>query len=83
MSSQPEHPPVDSKVEPDAAYVDDSYTYQGSPGPVTPDRVTTPEPIKPMPAPAPPAASTGVPAVVPPANLPSGPRKPPPSYRRI
>jgi sec-independent protein translocase protein TatC len=68
VSNPPEHP----HVEPDPAYADNSYTYQGSPGPVTPDQVT------PMPAPAaPPVANTSV-AVRPPAAAPSGPKKPPP-----
>src|SRR5271165_6359974 len=68
-STQPEQP----VLEHDSAYADDSYTYQGSPGPVQPEPVTpsvTP--------PAPP--SENLPAVqpkpAPPAAAP--PRKPPP-----
>ena len=63
---QPEQPVFDH----DSAYTDDSYTYQGSPGPVEPS------PVVPAPAPVPPPAS--VPAVRPKAAPPAPPRQPPP-----
>jgi len=79
-SMQPEQP----VFEHDSAYVDDSYTYQGSPGPVEPSPVHPspphPEPVTPAPAPDPPPPSDNLPAVQPkPAPpAPGGPRKPPP-----
>jgi sec-independent protein translocase protein TatC len=64
-SAQPEQPVFDQ----DPAYRDDSYTYQGSPGPVEPS----------APPVAAPTAADNVPAVRPPSAAPAGPRKPPPS----
>ena len=70
-SSQPEQPVFDH----DPAYADDSYTYQGSPGPVQSAPVTPPP--KAPPAGNPPAES--LPALRPPATPASGgARKPPP-----
>jgi sec-independent protein translocase protein TatC len=70
-SRQPEQP----VFEHDSAYADDSYTYQGSPGPVEPAPVT-PTVITPA------SPSENLPAVQPKPALPApsggGPRKPPP-----
>jgi sec-independent protein translocase protein TatC len=70
VSAQPEQP----VFEHDSAYTDDSYTYQGSPGPVVPEPVTPAVVLPPAPEPE------NLPAVQPkPAPLaPSGPPKPPP-----
>src|ERR1019366_3347359 len=71
-STQPEQPVFDH----DSAYADDSYTYQGAPGPI---RSLEPSPVAPSPAqpdPAPPPSN--VPAVVPKPAPPAPPRQPPP-----
>lgn len=62
-SGQPEQPVFDH----DSAYADDSYTYQGSSGPVEPVRPATT-----------PVVTENLPAVRPAATAPSTPRKPPP-----
>jgi sec-independent protein translocase protein TatC len=66
--AQPEQPVFDH----DSAYADDSYTYQGSAGPVQPEPVTlTPAPVTAAPV------ENSI-AVRPAASVPAGPRKPPP-----
>src|ERR1041384_5410971 len=68
-SVQPEQPVFDH----DPPYADDSYTYQGAPGPVQPNSPT----VTPA-APNPSVPTENVPAVRPPAPAPTPPRKPPP-----
>jgi sec-independent protein translocase protein TatC len=70
VSAQPEQPVFDH----DAAYADDSYTYQGTPGPVQPEPIV---PSPPPPARLDPPQET-LPAVRPVAAAPAAPRKPPP-----
>ena len=76
-AGDPVSPHAGEPARPDEAYADDSYTYQGSPGPVQPDVVTTATTAKPPLGP-----ETTTPAVRPSAPLPApvsgGDKKPPP-----
>jgi len=74
VSAQPDPPDFDH----DSAYTDDSYTYQGSPGPVQTDPVTANQSTTFIAATTEPTTTESLPAVRPTASAPAGPRKPPP-----